>query len=309
MILALLSLNLLMGPFGSSTLTVPAITQKSLDELIVYEVPVTENLGNTTILFPSPISGIFASKAAPTVQPNADFLIDYQQGSYYFTVRALKPNVQDYINVVFDRKVYVFHIFASKHPYRKLTLFHALRNSPGKEAAISPERLIALLDKVKSYSVLAAQHPAAVDGVMHDTPKKVFEYDGYRLVIQDVYRFEEADTLIFSVTLENKTSQHITYDPQNVSIGLKDNLYSTSIVDASGDIPPNATVVAYFGITGTATGGRNNLRPKNDWDIILLSQNENASSCSSSNSSNRDKNPMHGSGRNLSSKNSLKKSH
>ena len=273
MIIALLSLNLFMGPFGSAaTPTAPAITQKPLDELLVYEIPVAENLGNTTILFPSPISGIFASKAASTVQPNAEFLIDYQQGSYYFTVRALKPGVQDYINVVFDRKVYVFHIFASKHPYRTLTLFHAARNSKKGERSVAPEQLIALLDKVKSYSVLAAQHPEAVEGVLHATPKQVFDYDAYRLVISDVYRFEEADTLIFSVTLENKTNHKITYDPQNVSIGLKENLYSTSIADASGDIPPNATVVAYFGITGTATGGRNNLRPTNDWNIILLTK-------------------------------------
>lgn len=248
----------------------PAIAQKPLDEFIVYEVPVTENLGNTTILFPSPISGIFASKASSAAQANTDFLIDYQPGSYYFTVRALKSNAQDYINVIFDRKAYVFHIFAAKQPYRTFTLFHTSRNSKKGERAVSPEKLIALLDKVKSYSLLAAQHPETVDGVMHDTPKKVFDYDTYRLTIADVYRFEEADTLIFRVSLENKTSQKINYDPQNVSIGLKENLYSTSIVDASGDIPPNATVTAYFGITGTATGGRNNLSPKNDWNIILV---------------------------------------
>ncbi len=57
-----------------------------------------------------------------------------------------------------------------------------------------------------------------------------------------------------------------------MSIGLKENLYSSSIVDAAGDIPPNATVTAYFGITGTSTGGRNNLTPKNDWDIILMAK-------------------------------------
>jgi hypothetical protein len=113
------------------------------------------------------------------------------------------------------------------------------------------------------------QHPEALDGVMHDTSKKIFDGDDYHFTIADVYRFEEADTLIFRVLLENKTSQKISYDPQNVSIGLKENLFSTSIVDASGDIPPNATVTAYFGITGTATGGRNNLSPKNDWNIIL----------------------------------------
>ena len=153
-----------------------------------------------------------------------------------------------------------------------MTLFHATHNSKKGERSVAPEQLIALLDKVKSYSLLAAQHPEAVEGVLHATPKQVFDYENYRLMIADVYRFEEADTLIFSITLENKTDHKITYNPQNVSIGLKENLYSTSIVDASGDIPPHATVVAYFGITGTATGGRNNLKPMNDWNIILLTK-------------------------------------
>lgn len=247
---------------------VSAIAQKSLDEFIVYEVPVAESIGNTTILFPSPISGIFVSKASS--QANSDFLIDYQPGGYYFTIRSTRSHVEDYINVIFEKKAYVFHVFSSKQPYRTLTLFYPSKSLSKGKKPVSPELLISLLDKVKSYSLLAAQHPEKVEGVMHDVPKKVLDYPDYRIVIQDVYRFEESDTLIFRLSLENKTSKAITYNPQNVSIGLKENLYSTSIVDASGDIPPNSVVTAYFGITGTASGGRNNLSPQNDWNIILL---------------------------------------
>ena len=269
-ILPFISIFLLNSVAHSSP--VPAIDQKPLDEFIVYQVPVTESLGNTTILFPSALSGIFPSKAAATPQPNADFLIDYQSGSYYFTVRALKPNVEDYINVIFNKKAYVFHVFSSKQPYRTLTLFHPSRDSKNGSKAVSPERLLSLLDKVKSYSILAAQHPAAVEGVMHDSLKKIISYDSFNIIINEVYRFEEEDTLIFNTTLENKTPNKITYDPQNVSIGLKENLYSTSIVDAAGDIPPSSKVTAYFGITGTATGARNNLSPNNDWNIIVITE-------------------------------------
>jgi hypothetical protein len=249
---------------------VSAIAQKPLDEFIVYEIPVAETIGNTTILFPSPISGIFVSKAAPSSQANSDFLIDYQPGSYYFTIRSTKPHVEDYINVIFEKKAYVFHVFSSNQPYRTLTLFYPSKSLSKGGKAVSPELLISLLDKVKSYSLLAAQHPEKVEGVLHEIPKKELDYSNYKIVVQDVYRFEESDTLIFRLSLENKTSQSITYNPQNVSIGLKENLYSTSIVDASGDIPPNSVVTAYFGITGTANGGRNNLSPKNDWNIILI---------------------------------------
>lgn len=250
-----------------------AIVQKPLDEFIVYEVPVAEVIGNTTILFPSPISGIFASKASPSVQANADFLIDYQPGSYYFTIRSIKPNTQDYINVIFEKKAYVLHIVSSKQPYRTLTFFSG-KDFSKKNKIVTPELLLSLLDKAKSYSLLESQHPGSLEGVMHEVSNKQFDYKGYSILLNDIYRFEEADTLIFRITLENKTDSKKVYDPQNVSIGLKENLYSTSIADASGDIPPNSTVIAYFGITGTATGRRNNLAPKNDWNIILNAHEE-----------------------------------
>lgn len=267
-----------MSSYGAAP--VSAIAQKPLDEFIVYEVPVAETIGNTTILFPSPIGGIFVSKAS--AQANSDFLIDYQPGSYYFTIRSTKSHVEDYINVIFEKKAYVFHIFSSKQPYRTLTLFYPSKSFSKGKKSVSPDLLISLLDKVKSYSLLAAQHPEKVEGVMHEAPKKELDYSNYKIVIQDVYRFEEADTLIFRLSLENKTSKAITYNPQNVSIGLKENLYSTSIVDASGDIPPNSVVTAYFGITGTASGGRNNLSPQNDWNIILLADGQQSVPCQTS---------------------------
>lgn len=266
-----LFLFLLLSCIANGSENTPAIAQKPLDEFLVYEIPVADTVGNTTILFPSPISGIFASKAsAASSQGSADFLIDYQPGSYYFTIRSTKSRVEDYLNIIFEKKAYVFHIYSSSHPYRTLTLFYSSQRSSHNKKSISPELLLSFLDKVKSYTLLIKQHPEVLQGVFHDTSRKEVDYPNYRIVIDDVYRFEEADTLIFKLTLENKTSQPITYDPQSVSIGLKENLYSTSIVDASGSIPPHATVTAYFGITGTATGGRNHLSPKNDWNIILI---------------------------------------
>ena len=266
-----LFLSFLLSCMAHGSENVPAIAQKPLDEFLVYEIPVTDTVGNTTILFPSPISGIFASKtSAASSQGSADFLIDYQPGSYYFTIRSTKSHVEDYLNIIFEKKAYVFHIFSSSHPYRTLTLFYSSQRSNRNKKSVSPELLLSLLDKVKSSALLLRQHPEVLQGVMHDAPRKELDYPNYRIVIDDVYRFEEADTLIFKLTLENKTTQSIAYDPQNVSIGLKENLYSTSIVDASGNIPPHGTITAYFGITGTATGGRNHLSPKNDWNIVLI---------------------------------------
>ena len=45
-----------------------------------------------------------------------------------------------------------------------------------------------------------------------------------------------------------------------------------SVSDASGIIPPKSETYAWFGITSTPRGGRNNLRADNDWLIALTTQ-------------------------------------
>ena len=66
------------------------IVQKPLDEFVIYNLPVAFKSGNTTVLFPSAISGLYAKSVAAQEQPNADFLLSFTPGNFYFTVRALK---------------------------------------------------------------------------------------------------------------------------------------------------------------------------------------------------------------------------
>jgi hypothetical protein len=48
-----------------------------------------------------------------------------------------------------------------------------------------------------------------------------------------------------------------------------DRTYPQSISDASGTIPPMGEAPAYFAVTGTPNGGRNDLSLKNDFTILL----------------------------------------
>ena len=66
------------------------IKQIPLDNYVIQRVPVATGKGNTVIMFPSPIQALYASRCALQEQPNADFLLDFQAGQYWFTVRALK---------------------------------------------------------------------------------------------------------------------------------------------------------------------------------------------------------------------------
>jgi len=252
-------------------LSAGAITQKPLDELVIYDIPVAFKSGNTTFLFPSPISGLYAKSVATQEQPNADFLISFTPGNFYFTVRALKAGAEDHLTVIYNRKAYVLHLVASENPDYSVTFFQELRRRQDGPRSIVPERLLSLLDKVKAYALFQKEHPEALAGVIHVTSKDgVSHYENFNAHIRDVWRFEEEDTLIFRLDLENTSDHTIYYKPQDLAVRLDHRIYTQSIADASGVMPPKSTTPAFFAITGDGEGGRNNLAPDNAWNVLVV---------------------------------------
>ena len=82
------------------------IVPKPLDELVIYNLPIAFKSGNTTVLFPSAISGLHA-KSVAIHGDRTQFLISFTPGNYYFTVRALKRDAEDHLTVIYNRKAYV----------------------------------------------------------------------------------------------------------------------------------------------------------------------------------------------------------
>ena len=126
------------------------IAQKRLDEFVIYNLPIAFKSGNTTVLFPSAISGLYAKSVAVQEQTNADFLISFTPGNYYFTIRALKPEAKDHLTVIYNRKAYVLRLSASEKPFYAVTFFQDARPR-GAARPVIPERLLSLLDKAKAY--------------------------------------------------------------------------------------------------------------------------------------------------------------
>ena len=186
------------------------IIQKPLDEFVIYSLPIAFKSGNTTVLFPSAISALYAKSVAVQEQPNADFLISFTPGNYYFTVRALKPDAEDHLTVIYNRKAYVLHLSASDKPFYTVTFFQdATPRGPARP--IVPERLLSLLDKAKAYPLFEKDYPDALAGVLHAAPNATNYYDKFRLLIRDVWRFEQEDTLVFRLELENNSDSTIYY--------------------------------------------------------------------------------------------------
>jgi hypothetical protein len=245
------------------------IAQKRLDEFVIYNLPIAFKSGNTTVLFPSAISGLYAKSVAVQEQANADFVISFTPGNYYFTIRALKPEAKDHLTVIYNRKAYVLRLSASEKPFYAVTFFQDERPR-GAARPVIPERLLCLLDKAKAYPLFKANYPDVLEGVLHDTPNTTNYYDNFKLLIRDVWRFEEEDTLVFRIELENPSDTTIYYKPQDLAVRLEDRIYIQSIADASGIMPPKSTTPAFFAITGNSQGGRNNLAPDNKWNVLVV---------------------------------------
>jgi hypothetical protein len=110
-------------------------------------------------------------------------------------------------------------------------------------------------------------------GVLHATPNATNYYENFRVVIRDVWRFEQEDTLIFRVELVNDSDSTIYYKPQDLAVRLEDRIYTQSLADASGIMPPKSTTPAFFAITGNGQGGRGNLAPDNKWNVLVVRAN------------------------------------
>jgi hypothetical protein len=135
---------------------------------------------------------------------------------------------------------------------------------------VTPELLLGLLDRAKSYQLIEMQYPDAVQQIEHTEPCNVCYYRDFQVIVEEVFRFDPEDTVIFKLRFENKGGSEIFYQPQRLAVRVGQHVYYPSIVDASGIVPPKAATTAFFAITGSPTGGRANLSTKNIFSIIVM---------------------------------------
>ena len=254
------------------------IQEAELDEHSIYTVPVSFSRV-TTVSFPGPISAIDAALVTTDGKTQGLFQLAHKPGSYFFSVRSLVKGATTNVNVRWNNKTYVLELQDSATP--QLSLIFKYPTDTGKSSLakrlVTPSLLVGLLDKAKSYAVLKANYPEAVeqvDYVTYGDKPPVMDYNDYEIRLEEVFRFDPHDTLVFRVVLRNKTDKEIRYQPQGFSMRVGERVYSQSISDASGVMPPKSDTPAYFAITGSPTGGRNDVSTKNDFTILLSTQSE-----------------------------------
>jgi len=258
------------------------IKQFILDSNIVYTLNVSVDGSVTTVMFPSAIQGIYGSNIVSNpskAKNNGAYLITYQEGNYYFSVKSIRPDQPASLNIVYNRKIYVINLKSvSKEEAFNSVTFDTGESSLGSASGssssrIGPTLLVSALDKAKIYPLLLQQFPDNVANIEYKHRDEVFKYKGYSVKLNAVYRFNDIDTLVFWVILTNSTDKKITYNPENIAVRCGGKIYFSSLADASGVIPPNGTTQAYFCITGSPDGGKNWLSVDNNFLVLIAVDN------------------------------------
>jgi hypothetical protein len=249
-----------------------AIRDFILDEETVYYIPVSASRV-TTISFPGPISAIDAAQASIDPQKPAAFLIAYTRGTSFFSVRAEVKRATSNVNIRWNDKTYVIELVESDEPLLSVTFQPAPDNAgPVQPDPVTPSRLLALLDEAKAYPLLKSYHPEVVAQVEYrnfEHEPRMVTCTNYAVKIEEVFRFDPEDTLVFRVGVTNRTDRELVYAPNGFALRVGDRTYPQSLSDASGVVPPHTESPAYFAVTGTPNGGRNDISIKNDFYIIL----------------------------------------
>lgn len=250
------------------------IEQFLLDDQRLYSVAVARDRV-TTISFLGPISAIDAANVTVDGTTPGLFQIAHVNGSYFFSVRALATNAATDVNVRLNNQTYVLKLHESDKPCYSVIFDYPHDHSPNRPpipVAVTPDRLLALLDTAKAYPLLKQFRPAAVADVEHvsySSNPQIMDYGKYAVQIDEAFRFNPEDTLVFRLTLTNETDQPMEYQPDGFSLRVGNQVYPQSFSDASGAIPPGSASPAYFEVTGTPDGGRNDISLKNNFIVLL----------------------------------------
>lgn len=240
----------------------------------IYELYVKSGDGVTTVTFPSAISKIAGVNVS--ADGNSDFLIAAKPGSYYFNLVALKKEAKGTLTVIHNRQTYILYLRQDdKKAFAAVNFAAGSGGSPsvsGKAGRVTPARLLSLIDIAKGYELIKERYPSDLRDSIHAKSHRIFEYGKFKIELKEVLRFNREDTLVFKLLMHNHGIEEIAYDKFSFSVQLGGKTYFMSASDASGIMPPQSATWAFFTVTGTPDGGRNNFAPDNDFMVGVTAQ-------------------------------------
>jgi hypothetical protein len=237
--------------------------------------------GITTIEFPAKIEAITGYGFALQPKPDTDeFQLTYEKGTNFLSLKALRAGVSGNLTVVINEKVYCLYCEQDSDPSFVVIFAAPGENGPPAATAeaqpavsgkkvVSREQLLNFLDKVKEYSALKTASRDSVASLSVAEPNKSTRVGEIETVIKRVVRDDSLDLVGFEVQLSNRGQSDFYFDPQGFGVRVGDAKYQESISDAGGIVPAGTSVPAFFVVTVTTNGGRNDLSVDQNFDVQI----------------------------------------
>jgi hypothetical protein len=235
--------------------------------------------GITTIEFPARIEALDGFGFSPNPVPGGPdlFQISFNKGTNFLSLKAVRPNAEGNLSVVLNSKVYCLLCKESPDPSFAVIFEESAQRGDGVATgslppalkAVSPGRLLGFLDKVKGFPALKVSAAEMYKNMDVAEPDSLSSADGLDIFLKRVIRDDTLDSVGFEVELRNATDRDFYYDPEGFSVRVKDEVYPQSVSDAAGLVPAGKTQAAFFVVTGTANGGRNDLAVTNRFEVLI----------------------------------------
>lgn len=209
----------------------------TLQEGTPYEVPI--GAMPTTVLMPAPIEQFFGEGITTDGAHAAAVYLDGTTGNRFFSVKALLPGFAD-VNILCGGHLYSFRFFLSDNPTRTLTILPPetlAANDARPRRGITAQRLYNILQDAKTYFLVQDQYPGIDRGIQVAAPGSIQRAGTHRIIIDQIFRFNEADTIVFRVLFINDTFERLLYSASDAGIRVGQNVYWASFADLSGEIP------------------------------------------------------------------------
>ena len=266
--------NLLVVLAGAAALrgepaTNSPIKSYPLDERTVYAIAVSPD-EPTTCVFPEKLTALESANVSLKPDERPAVLMSYQPGAPFFSVRALRPDAHAAVNVVFRGKIFVLNFATTVAPDRAVTFFDALAGGPARmPRPATPEVLRSLIERAKNFARLREQYPALTQTIDHAAPGTIGLFKDFTVTVEDVFRFDAEDVLVFRVRIANAGDATVRYDRRSLAVRAGHTVYPVALADASGVVTPRGDAEAFLAIAGAPEGGRANLSVKNVFSILV----------------------------------------
>jgi hypothetical protein len=234
--------------------------------------------GITTVEFPYKIEALdgFGFSRNPVPDGQDLFQISFNKGTNFLSLKAMREGVEGNLTVVVGGKVYCLLCTADADPSFVVIFEDTVASSLSsprevlaKRKQVSPARLLGFLDKLKGYPALKVSAPEMYRNMEVAEPNSESSLDGLKVTLRRVLRDESLDALGFEIELGNRFGKDFFYDPESLGVRVGAEVYPETICDAEGVVQAGKTLPAFFVVSGTATGDRNDLAVTNKFDILI----------------------------------------